>query len=147
VAAVLVPAARRVAVRPFPAEDVRTAVEHVVDRRRPGDAVIASYLDAYPSAWCWAGQTSFVPTRAPTAVRSQVESPPGGTIVACWADAASIDDTLGQVRAVTWRAWLVVTHAAAGQRIRWLKRLARLGASTRMPVDGLVVAEFPAGRP
>jgi hypothetical protein len=146
-AAVLVPAARRAAARPLPAEDVRTAVEHVLGRRQPGDAVIASYLDAYPFAWYWPDQPGFVPTRAPTAVRFQVEYPPGGVIVARWSDTASIDDALGQIRAGTRRVWLVVAHATAGQRTRWLKRLAKLGASTGMPVDGLVLAEFPAGRP
>ena len=146
VAALLVPAARRAAARPLPAEDVRTAVEHVLDRRQPGDAVIASYLDAYPFAWYWPDQPGFVPTRAPTAVRFQVEYPPGGVIVARWSDAASIDDALGQVGPGTRRVWLVVAHATAGHRTRWLKRLAKLGASTRTPVDGLVLAELPAGR-
>ena len=146
VAAGLVPAARRAAARPLPAEDVRTAVEHVLDRRQPGDAVIASYLDAYPFAWYWPDQPGFVPTRAPTAVRFQVEYPPGGVIVARWSDAAAIDDALGQVGPGTRRVWLVVAHATAGHRTRWLKRLAKLGASTRTPVDGLVLAELPAGR-
>lgn len=146
VAAVLVPAARRAAARPLPAEEVRTAVEHVLDRRQPGDAVIASYLDAYPFAWYWPDQPGFVPTRAPTAVRFQVEYPPGGVIVARWSDAASIDDALGQVGPGTRRVWLVVAHATAGHRARWLKRLAKLGASTRTPVDGLVLAELPADR-
>jgi hypothetical protein len=147
VAAVLVPAARRAARRPLPDEDVRAAVEYVLDRRLPGDAVIASHLDAYPFAWYWPDQPGFIPSRAPTAVRFQVEYPPGGVIVARWSDAASIDDALAQVRPGTRRVWLVVAHVTPGQRTRWLKRMAKLDASTRMPVDGLALAEFPAGRP
>jgi hypothetical protein len=142
-----VPAARRASRRPLPAENVRAAVEHVLDRRQAGDAVIASYLDAYPFAWYWPDQPGFVPSRAATAVRFQVEYPPGGVIVARWSDAAAIDDALAQVRPGTRRVWLVVAHVTAGQRTRWLKRMAKLDASARMPVDGLVLAEFPAGRP
>jgi hypothetical protein len=147
VAAVLVPAATRSAASPLPAEDFRTVVGHVLARRQPGDAVIASSLDGYPFAWYWPDQPSFVLTRAPTAVRFQVEYPLGGVIVARWSDAASVDDALGQVRVGTRRVWLVVVHTTAGERTRWLKRLADLGAATRTPVDGLVLAEFPAGRP
>jgi hypothetical protein len=80
-------------------------------------------------------------------VRFQVEYPPGGVIVARWSDAAAIDDALAQVAPGTGRVWLVVDHATAGQRARWLSRLARRGASTRMPVGGLVLAEIPAARP
>ena len=146
-AAVLVPAARRAAARPLPAEDVRAAVEQVLDSRRPGDVVIVSYLDAYPFAWYWPDRPGFVRARAPTAVRFQVEYPPGGVILARWSDAAAIDDALGQVPPGTRRVWLVVDHATAGQRSRWLSRLARRGASTRTPVDGLVLSEIPAARP
>jgi hypothetical protein len=147
VAAGLVPTATKATARPLPAEDVHAAVEYILDRRQPGDVVIASYLDAYPFAWYWPDQPSFVPTRAPTAVRFQVEYPPGGVIVARWSDAAAIDEALGQLAARTRRVWLVVVHATAGQRTRWLRRLAKLGASTRTPVDGLVLAELPAERP
>jgi len=147
VAVVLVPAARRAAARPLPAEDVRAAVEHVLDWRRPGDVVIVSCLDAYPFAWYWPDRPGFVPARAPTAVRFMVEYPPAGVIVARWSDAGAIDDALGQVRPGTRRVWLVVDHATPGQRARWLSRLARRGASTRTPLDGLVLAEIPAARP
>ena len=147
VAAALVPAARRAVARPLPAEQVRTAVDHILDRRRPGDVVIVSFLDAYPFAWYWPDQPGFVPTGAPTAVCFQVEYPPGGVIVARWSDAGAIDDALGQVRPGTRRVWLVVDHASAGQRARWLSRLARLDASIRAPVDGLVLAEIPAAGP
>jgi hypothetical protein len=115
--------------------------------RQPGDVVIVAFMDAYPFAWYWPDQPGFVPTRAPTAVRFQVAYPPDGVIVARWSDEASIDQALGQVGAGTRWVWLVVVHATAGQRSRWLRRLAKLGASTRTPVDGLVLAEFPAGRP
>jgi hypothetical protein len=147
VAAVLVPAVRRAAARPLPAEDVRAAVEHVLDQRQPGDVVLVSCLDAYPFAWYWPDRPSFVPARAPTAVRFQVVYPPGGVIVARWLDTAAVDDALGQVRPGTRRVWLVVDHATPGQRARWLRRLARRGASTRTPLDGLVLAEIPAARP
>ena len=109
----LVPTARRATARPLPAEDVRAAVEHVLDRRQPGDVVIASYLDAYPFAWYWPDQPGFVPTRAPTAVRFQVAYPPDGVIVARWSDTAAIDEALGQVPPGTRRVWLVVDHATA----------------------------------
>jgi hypothetical protein len=144
VTAALVPAARRAAARPLPAEHVRTAVDHILDRRRPGDVIVVSYLDAYPFAWYWPDQPGFVPTRAPTTVGFQVEYPPGGVIVARWSDAGAIDAALKQLRPGTRRIWLVVDHASAGQRARWLSRLARLGAVTRAPVVGLVLAEIPA---
>jgi hypothetical protein len=147
VAAALVPAARRAAARPLPAEHVRTAVNHALDRRQPGDVIIVSYLDAYPFAWYWPDQPGFTPTRTPTTVSFQVEYPPGGVIVARWSDVDAIDDALGQVRPGTQRVWLVVDHASAGQRTRWLSRLARLDASIRVPVDGLVLAEIPAAGP
>jgi hypothetical protein len=59
----------------------------------------------------------------------------------------AIDDALAQVRPGTRRVWLVVDHATPGQRTRWLSRLARLDASIRAPVDGLVLAEIPAAGP
>jgi hypothetical protein len=143
VAAVLVPAARRAAARPLPVEHVRTAVEHVLDRHRPGDVVIVSYLEAYRFAWYWPDQPGF----APTTVYFQVEYPPGGVIVARWSDAGAVEDALGQVRPGTRRIWLLADHATVGKQARWLSRLARLGAVSRALVDGLVLAEIPAARP
>ena len=130
------------------APDLQIALlQHILGQRQPGDAIIASHLDAYPFAWYWPERPVIVPTRAPTAVRFQVTYPPGGVIVARWSDAASIDDALGQVEPGTRRVWLVVAHVTAGQRTRWLARLTELGASAQTPVAGLVLARFPAGRP
>jgi hypothetical protein len=146
-AAVIVPAARRAAARPLPAEDVRAAVEQVLDSRRPGDVVIVSYLDAYPFAWYWPDRPVFIRTRAPTAIAFQVTYPPGGVIVARWSDTAAIDQALGRVPPGTRRVWLVAPHLTAGQRARWLARLDRLGAAVDTPMHGLFLARLRAGPP
>jgi len=147
VALALLPAARQAAARPLPDEDHRGIVRHLLAHRQPGDAIVASHLDAYPFAWYWPDRPVFVPTRAPTAVRFQVTYPPGGVIVARWSDAASVDEALGRVPPGTRRVWLVVDHLPDGQRARWLARLAKLGAAAETPMDGLVLARFRAGRP
>jgi hypothetical protein len=91
------------------------------------------------------GGSNGIGARAPTAVRFQVTYPPGGPVVARYVDDAALDDALAQVRAGTRRVWLLFEHYTADQRARWLARLARLGASAQQPVDGLVLARFPAG--
>jgi hypothetical protein len=146
VAAVLVPATRRAAATPLPDVNVRGVVRYVLDHRQPGDVIVVSVHDSYSFAWYWPDRPVFVPTRAPTAVRFQVTYPPGGAIVAArYLDNASLDAALGQARPGARRVWLLVTHYNDRQRARWLVRLTRLGASAQMPMDGLVLARFPAG--
>jgi hypothetical protein len=142
---VLVPAARTAAATPLPDADVRGVVRYVLDHREPGDVVVVSVHDSYSFAWYWPDRPVFVRTRAPTAVRFQVTYPPGGPVVARYVDDASLDDALAQVRPGTRRVWLLVAHYRADQRAPWLTRLARLGATARMPMDGLVLARFPTG--
>jgi hypothetical protein len=43
--------------------------------------------------------------------------------------------------------WVDEGWVADSVLTRWLKRVAKLDASARMPLDGLALAEFPAGRP
>jgi hypothetical protein len=145
VLAVLAPAARRAAATPLPGADVRGAVRHVLAHQQQGDVILVSVHDSYSFAWYWPDRPVFVPTRAPTAVRFQVTYPPGRVIVARYLDDASLDDALARVRPGVRRVWLLVAHYKADQRARWLTRLARLGATAQMPVDGLVLARFPAG--
>jgi hypothetical protein len=145
VAATLLPTAQRAAATPLPDADVRGVVRYVLDHRQPGDGIVVSYHDSYSFAWYWPDRPAFVPSRAPTAVRFQVTYPPGGPVVARYVDDAALDDALGQVRPGTRRVWLLVEHYTADQRARWLARLAKLGASVQVPVDGLVLARFPAG--
>jgi hypothetical protein len=147
VALALLPAVTRAAARPLPDEDVHGIASYLLAHRQSGDAIIASHLDAYPFAWYWPDHPVFVPTRAPTAISFQVTYPPGGVIVARWADTAAIDEALGRVPPGTPRVWLVAEHLTAGQRARWRARLTRLGAAVETPIDGLVLARFRAERP
>jgi hypothetical protein len=147
VAAVLVPTARKAAATPLPDADVHGVVRYVLDHREPGDVVVVSYHDSYSFAWYWPDWPVFVRTRAPTAVRFQVTYPPGGPVVARYVDDAALDDALGQVRPGTRRVWLLFEHYTGDQRARWRARLVGLGASAQEPVDGLVLARFPAGPP
>jgi hypothetical protein len=144
-AAALVPAARRAAATALPDADVRGVVRYVLDHRRPGDVIVVSVHDSYSFAWYWPDRPVFVPTRAPTAVRFQVTYPPGEVVVARYFDDASLDDALGRVGPGARRVWLLVAHYKADQRAPWLARLARLGATTQAPMNGLVLARFPAG--
>jgi hypothetical protein len=146
VGAVLVPTARQAAATPLPDADVRQVVRYLLDHRQPDDMIVVSYHDSYSFAWYWPDRPVFVRTRAPTAVRFQVTYPPGGPVVARYIDDAALDDALGQVRPGTRRVWLLFEHYTTDQRARWLARLTKLGASAQVPVDGLVLARFPAGR-
>jgi hypothetical protein len=147
-AAVLVPAAWRAAATPFPEEDVGGIVDHIMARRQPGETVVVSSLDAYPFAWYWPDRPGFVPTRFSTAVRFQVEYPPGAVVAARWSDAAAVDDALDRLAPGTRGVWLVVDHVSPRERARWLAGLAERGAwSIEQPRRGLIRARFPAGRP
>jgi hypothetical protein len=142
---VLVPAARRAAATPLPAADVHRVVRYLEAHRRPDDAIVVSYHDSYSFAWYWPDRPVFVPTRAPTAVRFQVAYPPGGPLVVRYSDDAALGDALRQVPPGTRRVWLLVAHDTPGRRSHWLALLARLGDAVQEPVDGLVLARFPAG--
>ena len=144
----LAPAAWRAAATPFPEEDVGGIVEHITARRQPGEAVVVSSLDAYPFAWYWPDRPGFVPTQGPTAVRFQVEYPPGPVVAARASDTVAVDDALDRLGPGTLGIWLVVEHATPRERARWLAALAERGArSTEQPLRGLILARFPAGRP
>jgi len=147
-AAGLASAAWRAEATTFPEEDVGGIVEHITARRQPGEAVVVSSLDAYPFAWYWPDRPGFVPTRHPTAVRFQVEYPPGTVVAARWSNAAAVDDALDRLGPGTKGVWLVVEHATPRERARWLDGLAERGAwSVEQPRRGLILARLPAGRP
>jgi hypothetical protein len=146
VAGFLVTEAQLVA-RINPPEDVQGVVGHILAWRQPGDTVVVSSLDAYPFAWYWPDQPTFVPTRASSTITFQVTYPKGEVVVARWRDAASVEDALEQLGPGPRCVWLVAEHVPRHERSLWLAGLAERGATISRPLRGLVQACLPAGRP